>query len=144
MTVIATDDGKRLSSLIVKTDSDYFPFYTEVFTVNEATAKTYKIGQTLGTVTATSKAKAAVETAVDGSKVVSGIYIGDALGNSGDLAVAANTDTKVLVLVRGKVSLKNQALVWDATYDTQAKKDTAFATLAGRDVLLVNEAKTTY
>lgn len=135
MSVLFTDDGKRLSTLIKKIGVSSTDFLFEVVTVNEATAKTYKLGQTLGTVTADGKSKIAVETAVDGSKVVSGIFIGDVLGNTSDLAVAATTDTKVLVLKRGHVIIADEALVWDATYDTAAKKNTNFANMLAAFVL---------
>ena len=81
-----------------------FPeMHFEVVTVNEAAAKTYKIGQALGKVTATGKYKIAVETAVDGSKVIAALFVGDLLGQPVDTAIAATTDTKVLVLVRDTV-----------------------------------------
>lgn len=137
MATVFNDDGKRLSSLIVKTDSDYMPFYVEEITVNEATAKTYKVGQVIGTVTATGKGKIAVETAVDGSKVGTGIFIGTFATEGFKQEIPAATDTKVVVLVRGKVSVRSEALVWDATYDTDAKKNTAFATLYAAGVLRV-------
>ena len=135
MSVIATDT-QRLSNLIKKIGVSSTDFLFEVVTVNEAAAKTYNVGTVLGTVTATGKSKIAVETAVDGSKVASGIVVGDVLGNAGPISIAATTDTKVLVLVRGHAILADAALKWDATYDTQAKKDTAMANLKAAFVLL--------
>lgn len=134
MSVLA-QDTQRLSNLIKKIGVTSTDFLFKVVTVNEAAAKTYQVGTTLGTVTATGKSKIAVETAVDGSKVLSGIVVGDVLGNAGPISIAANTDTKVLVLVRGHAIVADAALVWDATYDTQAKKDTAFANLEAAFVL---------
>lgn len=136
MAVIATDT-KRLSALIKHLYEPSTGYCFEVFTVNEAAAKTYDVGTLLGTVTATGKAKISVQSASDGSQTVSGVVVGDVLGNAGPISVAATTDTKVLVLVRGPAHLADTALVWDATFDTQAKKDTAFANLKAAGVLIV-------
>jgi len=136
MAVIATDT-KRLSALIKHLYEPSTGYCFEVVTVNEAAAKTYDVGTLLGTVTATGKSKIAVETAVDGSKVVTGVVVGDVLGEAHPFNVAATTDTKVLVLTRGPAHLADTALIWDATYDNQTKKDTAFATLKAAGVLIV-------
>ena len=88
----------------------------DVVTVNEAAAKTYKIGDVLGKVTATGKGKLAVETAVDGSKVFYAIVLEDK-------AVATTTDTKVLVAVKGPMSVSKAGVYLDATYDNDTKKN---------------------
>lgn len=136
MPLIATDTY-RLSNLLKHVYEPSNGFCYEVVTVNESAAKTYDVGTTLGTVTATGKSKIAVETAVDGSKLLTGIVIGDVLGNAGPISIAANTDTKVLVLARGPAEVSDFGLKWDATYDTQLKKDTAFASLKAAGVLIV-------
>ena len=136
MAVIATDT-QRLSNLVKHLYEPATGYCFEVVTVNEAAAKTYDVGTLLGTVTATGKSKIAVETAVDGSKVVTGVVVGDVLGEAHPFNVAATTDTKVLVLVRGPAHLSDAGIKWDATYDNQTKKDTAFATLKAAGVLIV-------
>ena len=63
--------------------------------------------------------------------------VGDVLGAAHPFSVAATTDTKVLVLVRGPAHLADTALAWDASFTTQTQKDTAFATLKAAGVLIV-------
>lgn len=103
-----------------------------VVTVNEAAAKDYKIGTVLGKVTASGKYKIAVETAVDGSKVGAAIVVQD-------VSVAATTDTKVLVIVRGPAIVSKAGLIIDATYDNQTKLDTLYADLEAK-LILANTA----
>lgn len=136
MAIVATDT-QRLSNLVKHLYEPSTGYCFEVVTVNEAAAKTYGVGTLLGTVTATGKSKIAVETAVDGSKLVTGVVVGDVLGEAHPFTVAANTDTKVLVLVRGPAHLSDAGIQWDASYDNQTKKDTAFATLKAAGVLIV-------
>lgn len=130
-------DTYRLSNLLKHVYEPSNGFCYEVVTVNESAAKTYDVGTVLGTVTATGKAKISVQSAADGSQTVSGIVIGDVLGEAHPIAIAANTDTKVLVLVRGPAEVSDFGLKWDASFDTQAKKDTAFANLKAAGVLIV-------
>ena len=101
--------------------------------VNEAAIKTYAVGTVLGKVTATGKYKIAVETAVDGSKVPAALVISDA-------SIAAGTDTKLVVIVKGPAEVSQGALVLDATYDNDAKKDAVYASLeaVGINVLTTN------
>jgi len=102
-------------------------------TVNEAAIKTYAVGTVLGKVTATGKYKIAVETAVDGSKVAAALVIADQ-------SIAAATDTKIVVLEKGPAEISKGALVLDATYDNDAKKDAVYASLeaVGINVLTTN------
>ncbi len=136
MAVIAVD-STRLSNLLKHEYEPSNGFCREVFTVNEAAAKSYDVGTVLGIVSATGKAKICVQSASDGSQVAAGVVIGDVLGDAHPFSVAATTDTKVLVLARGPVELADTAIKWDASFDTQAKKDTAFATLKAAGVLIV-------
>lgn len=101
--------------------------------MNEAAIKTYAVGTVLGKVTATGKYKIAVETAVDGSKVAAALVIADH-------SIAAATDTKIVVLVKGPAEVSQGALVLDATYNDQAKKDAVYASLeaVGINVLTTN------
>ena len=121
-------DTYRLSHLVKRELWPEQGYTRAVVTVNEAAAKTYAVGTVLGKVTASGKYKIAVETAVDGSKVADAIVVGD-------YSVAAATDTKVLVLVRGPAIVSKAALVLDATYDTDAKKAAVYAALEAKGVL---------
>jgi hypothetical protein len=114
MPVIATDT-LRISNLVKKEQWAELGYCREVVTVNEATAKTYAVGTVLGKVTADGKYKIAVQTAVDGSAVAAAIVLADA-------SIAATTDTKLVVLVRGPASISAGALVLDATYNLDAEK----------------------
>lgn len=131
MPIIATEN-RRFSHVVKK---ELFPemAYTRlVVTVNEAVAKSYQAGTVLGKVTAGGKFKIAVQTAVDGSAVGAGIVLGD-------LAVAAGTDTQVLVLVRGPAIVSKAGLVIDATYNDATKLGTLYADFDAKGVL-VNDA----
>jgi hypothetical protein len=135
MSVIATD-VPRLSNLLKKTDSDTFEFYTDVLTANEAGTPTYTLGTVLGKVTATGKYVKAVETAVDGSKVAAAVYIGNSFGDILPITLTAATDTKVLALTRGKLILSKDALVLDATYNDNTKKQAVYDSLKALGMLV--------
>jgi hypothetical protein len=66
-------------------------------------------------VTGTVKYKVCVATATDGSQNAKAIYIADIIGNSGDLAIAATTDTTIVAITRGPVQVAKGALVVDAS-----------------------------
>lgn len=126
MTVIATE-AKRLSNVLKK---ELFPedgYCRLVVTVNEAAAKSYVPGTVLGKVTADGKYKIAVQTASDGSQVADAIVIGEH-------TIAANTDTKVLVLVKGPAIVSKAGLVLDATYNLDAEKAAVYAALEAKDI----------
>ena len=137
MAVIATQGQfSLLSGLIKQYDAPEAPaLFNDVLVVNTAAIKTIPLGTVLGKVTATGKYIPSVETAVDGSKVAAAIYIGDASGAVTDTVTVAATDTNVLALVRGKVVVSKDALVLDATYDNQAKKDAVYASLKALGIL---------
>ena len=132
MPIVATDVA-RISNLVKQELWPATGFCRKEITVNEAAAKSYVVGTVLGKVTATGKYKIAVETAVDGSKVAAAIVISDA-------SIAATTDTKLVVLVKGPAEVSQGALVLDATYNDQAKKDAVYASLeaVGINVLTTN------
>ena len=121
MAIIATE-AKRYSN-VVKNELWPESGYTRlVVTVNEAAAKSYVPGMVLGKVTSGGKYKLAVETATDGSKVADAIVLGEQ-------AIAAATDTKVLVLIKGPAIVNKAGLILDATYDNDAKKAAVYAAL---------------
>lgn len=131
MPIISTEN-RRISHVIKQQLFPEAGYNRDAVTVNETAVKSYQPGTVLGKVTATGKYKIAVETAVDGSKVGAAIVLEDK-------SVAANTDTKVLALVRGPAIVSKAALLLDATYDTQAKKDAVYAAFETIGVL-VNES----
>lgn len=132
MPVIASEGQfSRFSSLVKMSDTpERFEFHTDVITANEAGAVTYTLGTVLGKVTASGKYKVAVQNAADGSQTPAAIYLGDGkLGAIVDTAVAATTDTPVLVLARGKVIVSKDALKLDASFGTAVQKQAAYDAL---------------
>jgi len=114
MSVIATE-GYRYSDL-VKAELWKELGYTKLeVTVNESAAKNYVVGNIVGKVTATGKYKLAVETASDGSKVFGGLVLENK-------TIAASTDTKLIVMVKGPASVSKGGIVFDSTYDNTTKK----------------------
>jgi hypothetical protein len=89
------------------------------------------------TVAGTAKYKKVEATATDGSQIAAAIMIGDTLGYSGDIAVAATTDTKVLALTRGPALVSKGGLVFGSSVDTQAELDLAYAQLTALGMLPV-------
>ena len=132
MTIVAQDTN-RFSNLVKGELWPHTGFCRKEVVVNEAAAKTYAVGTVLGKVTATGKYKIAVETAVDGSKVAAAVVISDA-------SIGAAVDTKLVVLVKGPAEVSQGALVLDATYNDQAKKDAVYASLeaVGINILTTN------
>lgn len=131
MAIIASQGMYTLIGGLIKLyDAPEAPqLFNEMLTVNTAAPATLVLGTVLGKVTASGKYVPAVETAIDGSNVAAAIYIGDFTGAVSPTTTVAATDTKVLALVRGKVVVAKDALVLDASYNTQAKKDAAYASL---------------
>lgn len=128
MPIIATDTP-RYSNVIKHEYAPETGYTRLVVTVNEAAAKTYVAGTVLGKVTADGKYKIAVQTAVDGSQTADAIVLGDA-------TIAAATDTKLLVLVRGPAIVAKSELVLDATYDLAAEKLAVYAALEAKGILV--------
>lgn len=128
MAVIGTDYN-HYSNLVKTSDSDNTALFHEVVTVNEAAQKSYVVGTALGKVTATGKYKISVQNAADGSQNVVALVVGDSFGTAQPFTVAATTDTKVLVLARGKVVVNKSAIAFDASYDLDAEKQAAYDSL---------------
>ena len=126
MTIVAQDTS-RFSNLV---KGELWPasgFCRKEIVVNEAAAKTYAVGTVLGRVTATGKFRIAVETAVDGSKVPAAIVVNDH-------SIAAATDTKIVVLVKGPAEVSLGALALDATYNDAPKRDAAYAAIEALNI----------
>lgn len=131
MAILATENF-RFSHVIKKEMWPEYAYNRAVVTVNEAAAKSYVPGTVLGKVTADGKYKIAVQTAVDGSQTADAIVLGE-------VAVAANTDTKVLVMIKGPAIVSKAGLVLDATYDLDAEKNAVYAALEAKGIQ-VNDA----
>lgn len=122
-------DTLRYSNLVKQEQWPEYGYCRDAVTVNEASAKTYAVGTVLGKVTATGKYKICVQTAVDGSQTAAAIVLEDK-------AVAATTDTKVLVMVRGQAIVSKDALVLDATHDLVAEKQAIYDALEAKGILV--------
>lgn len=133
MSVIATS-STRFSDLVKHEYAPESAYCRDVVVVNDV-AQTMKVGAVLGKVTATGKYKLMEATAVDGSQTAAAVYIGDKEGYSYDLAVAATTDTTVLVLTRGPAIVNKDYLYFGASVDTQGEKDAAYASLKALGIM---------
>lgn len=126
MPIVSTDVA-RISNLVKHELWPETGFCRKEVIVNEATAKSYVVGTVLGKVTASGKYKIAVETAVDGSKVAAALVISAQ-------SIAATTDTKVVVLVKGPAEVSKDALVLDATYNDNTKKQAVYDSLEALNI----------
>ncbi|MDE3023837.1 MAG: head decoration protein, partial [Pseudomonadota bacterium] len=88
------------------------------------------------TVSGTEKYKLVDATAVDGSQVAKAVYIADNAGNSGDVAIALNTDTAVLALTRGPAVVSANALSYAATVNTTPLKNALYAQLKALGIIV--------
>lgn len=109
MAVIATD-STRFSDVVAYELEPQLGICRESVVINDPGADTYKVGAVLGKITAGGKYRLAKSASGDGSQTPVAVYIADGMGSSTDLAVAAATDTKAIVLARGPVILKDTAL----------------------------------
>lgn len=128
MPIIATDTA-RLSNVVKHEYEPSIAFCREVVIANEAAAKTYAVGTVLGKITASGKYKISEATATDGSEVAAAVVLEDK-------AVAATTDTKVLVAVRGPMIVSKAGLVLGASIDTDGEKAAVYAALAAKNILV--------
>lgn len=126
MAVIATS-STHFSDLVKYEFEPQLALCRESIVINDAAA-TLRVGAVLGKVTATGKYKLATSAAVDGSQNPVAILIADGLGLSQDIALAANTDTKALVLSKGPV-IVGDAYLQLGTGITAAAAKTALAAL---------------
>lgn len=108
MPVIATS-STRFSAVVKHEYAPEFSFCRESIVINDS-AQTLRVGAVLGKVTATGKYKLALSASSDGSQTPAAILIMDSLGNSGDIVLAASTDTKAIALVRGPAIVAADAL----------------------------------
>lgn len=108
MAIFATD-STRFSALVKHEYEPQTAICRESIVINDAAA-TLRVGAVMGKVTATGKYKLALSAAVDGSQTPAGVLIADGLGLSTDIALAATTDTKAIILARGPVIVADAAL----------------------------------
>jgi hypothetical protein len=125
-------EAKRLSNVVKQELWPESGYTRAVVTVNEGAAKSYVPGTVLGKVTSGGKYKIAVQTAVDGSEVADAIVIGEQ-------AIAASTDTKVLVLIKGPAIVSKGGLVLDASYNEAGELAAVYAALEAKGIA-VNDA----
>lgn len=136
MAIFATEGQfSRYSSLVKRLADDGKPeLHNEVVIVND-TAATLTLGTVLGKVTATGAYKVSKQAAVDGSQVPAALYLADAFGASVDTALVGATDTKVVVLARGKAIVAKEAVKLDASFATAPQKAAAFDALKALGIL---------
>lgn len=125
MTVIATE-AKRLSN-VVKQELWPESGYTRAVVTYNGTAATLVPGTVLGKVTADGKYKISVQTATDGTEVADAIVMVDT-------TAAVNTDTKVLVLIKGPAIVSKAGLVLDATHNTAPELAAIYAALEAKGI----------
>lgn len=130
MPVIATE-ARRYSNVVKQELWPEHGYCKQVVTVNEATARNYVPGTVLGKVTATGKYKIAVQTQTDGSQTPDAIVVGE-------VAVAAATDTKVLVLIKGPSMVSKFGLQLDASFNDDTKRNAAYAALEAKDIAVLD------
>lgn len=127
MPIFATDSN-RLSTVVKYELAPEQAVCREAVVINAAAA-TYKVGAVLGKVTATGKYKLVEASANDGSQVAVAVYLCDVNGNAGDLTLAANTDTTVVVMARGPAIVAAGALTFGASVTAGALTTAALAQL---------------
>ena len=124
--LIATENF-RLSNVLKHEYEPSLGYCRETVVINDAAAS-LKIGTVLGVVTATGKYKVCVQTATDGSQNAAAVLMEDK-------TIADSTDTKVLALVRGPAIVSKSGLVLHASFDQDAEKAAAYASLAAKDIV---------
>lgn len=129
--IIATD-SLRLSNTLKHEYAPEYAYCRAVVTVNEAAAKNYVVGTVLGKVTADGKYKIAVQTATDGSQVADAIVMQD-------VGIAAATDTKLVVLVKGPAGVNKGGLVLDASFDLDAEKAAVYSALEAKGIQVLDQ-----
>lgn len=104
------------------------------FTIADG-ATDYSAGEVLLiNVTGTEKWKTVEATAVDGSEVAAGIYIGTVDGESKSVTIAATTDTKGVILARGPAIVSKGALVYGSSVNTTAELTALYGQLKSLNI----------
>lgn len=126
-------ENKRFSNLVKQELWAESAFCRGYITYNGTAQSSMLIGTVLGKVTATGKYKVSLQAAVDGSQTADAVLIEDKTN------VALNTDTKMLVILKGPAVVSKSALILDASYNTQPLKDAMYAALEAKNIQ-VNDA----
>ena len=132
--MIIAQDTPRYSDVVKHEYEPSLAFTRELVVVNDA-AKTLTLGMLLGKVTATGKYMESVQTAVDGSEVPVAVVVGKDENNL-SVAVPATTDTKVLAIVRGEVTVRKTGLKPHSSFNDATKLAAAYASLASKGILV--------
>lgn len=135
MTVVATDSANRFSNVVKHEDEPGKGYCREVVEVEEAAEETYQPGTVLG-LDDLGVWKICVQTATDGSEVAAGVVLGNSAGEAKEFTVEASTPTKVLILRRGPAILSKDALVLDATHNTDGDKQAIYDALAALGIVV--------
>lgn len=138
MPIFATEGQFSRFSSLVKwlADVQKTELHKDLVTVNDAAGATYTLGTVLGKVTATGKFVVSKQNAADGSQVPVAVYIADKFGACTDSVIAPATDTKVLILARGKAILALEGLKLDASFGTAVQKQFAYDSLKAVGLLV--------
>lgn len=121
MPLIATDTF-RLSHVLKHEYEPGLAYCREAVLANEVAAQTYAPGTVLGRVTATGRFRICVQNAADGSQNPAAIVMEDK-------SIPANTDTRVLVLVRGPAMVSKSGLILHSSFDLLAEQQAAWAAI---------------
>lgn len=126
MTTALFTENKRFSNTV---KGELWPeqAYCRAVVTYNGTAGNLVIGTVLGKVTSGGKYKICVQTAVDGSQTADAILIQD-------VTAALNTDTKMLVLIKGPAVVSKSALTLDASHDLDAEKAAIYAALEAKGI----------
>lgn len=106
---VFAQDSTRFGAVVKHEYEPQLAYCRESVVINDG-AQTLKVGAVLGKVTATGKYKLCTSGAADGSQTPAAILVADGLGLSGDITLAAATDTRAIVLVRGPVIVADAGL----------------------------------
>ncbi|QFT47819.1 hypothetical protein FIU97_14650 [Roseivivax sp. THAF40] len=114
-----------------KTPGDFLLFETQNYYCREratiGTAADLEPGAVLGKITATGKYILSVQTATDGSQTPAAVLMSE--------AKAAAADVEATILKRGPAQVRRQGLTFDATWSSEALRDTACAALEDKGIV---------
>ena len=131
--------GVRLGNIIQFEDRTETGYCRETVVARQAAATTYKIGQILSKVVATGKYQIIDPAGTGGAELFAGIFIGtDNALDPDNLAVAANTDTNVVVLYRGQAAVGKKFLVFPAG-TTDVQKAAVYASMEAAGIQLIDQ-----
>lgn len=128
MPLIATDTP-RFSDVVKHEYEPTLGFCREVVTVRLAADTTLKLGHVLGYNGTAGKFEIATATGAGGASTAAGIALEEKF-------IPANTDVKVLALVRGQAIVSKGGLVLDSSFDTTEEKAAIYAALTSRSILV--------